>query len=305
MLQRKIATVFVIALAIVGFPAFKGQAAKDSKLTGPGAAIQPQPDDAAYPRANASPRAPQEAQPQVVEFEEREDPDAEPEVVKVNIAEAQAAVTRSEEAGPPRRIKNPALFAKKMTDISLAYANSVPYVGRNTSRKGTVMLFMSLYHYTDINTRYCAMGVAFAACRAFAELEPDVITMPPNGVTSTLKTVLPDINQHYFFPSPSCQLMMEAAKRRHGLGGWVRKGAEVPKPGWLVLYDWADKQGHRNGRAEHIGILVDAKGLLRPTSISTVEYNTSRKVSGNQSDGGAVAPKTRQTVDVLGYIRTH
>lgn len=297
MSYKMTAVVVVIALAVVGFPGVGGRAAKGSGTPAPTAA------DAGTP-----PVAQQ--QPEVIEYEERGDPDAEPEKVTVDVADVEAATTRSEEA-LPRPLKNRAEVARRMTDLSLAYARSNPPTGRN-STPNRVRDFMSLFNYRDLRTRYCAMGVAYAACRAYAEL-PEVVRFSPGNATATLKSILPDIRTHYFTPSPSCYLMMEAAKKKPGqFGGWVRKGTQVPKRGWLVLFDWADSQGRRSGMPEHVGIVVEANGL-NPESISTVEYNTTRRrvvrsgsgANVTESDGGAVAEKTRFRADILGYIRTY
>ena len=297
MFYRMTATTVVIMLAVVGFPRLGGGAARVS-------------DAPATAAAGAGAPLVAQQQPEVVEYEERGDPDLEPEKVTVDVADVEAAMTRSEEA-LPRPLKNRAAFAKRMTNLSIAYAQSTPPTGRNTT-PDKVREFMSLFNYTDLRTRYCAMGVAYAACRAYAEL-PEVIQLSPGNTRSTLKSILPDIRTHYFTPSPSCYLMMEAAKRKPGqFGGWVRKGTREPQRGWLVLFDWADSQGRRSGMPEHIGIVVEAHGL-NPASISTVEYNTTRRrvvrsrSGGNvtESDGGAVAEKTRFRADILGYIRTY
>ena len=64
-------------------------------------------------------------------------------------------------------------------------------------------------------------------------------------------------------------------------------------PGDVVLYDWKG-----DGVADHVGILLtkpDKSGMFK-----AIEGNTS---GTNPSDGGMVAEMTRNTKDVIGFVR--
>lgn len=51
---------------------------------------------------------------------------------------------------------------------------------------------------------------------------------------------------------------------------WV-SGNTVPEPGWLVFFDWDDKEHGQNGLAEHVGIVEKVEGNM----VYTIEGNVS------------------------------
>lgn len=67
-----------------------------------------------------------------------------------------------------------------------------------------------------------------------------------------------------------------------------------PKPGYLVLYDWGG-----DGVSDHIGIV---EKVIDSKHIQAVEGNTA---VGNDSNGGEVMRRKRETKYVRGYIDTH
>ena len=262
----------------------------------------------------------------IVTYAERGDPDAKPEYIVVDLDKLRRTNARRLRQAPGPA-KNGAVVMARMVDIAVAFAHAEPPVSRrDTAEK--IREFISLYdHYTDINLRYCAMGVAYSVARGYVESPPDAREVPANSVTQTLKRVLPDVVGQYFTPNPTCEIMrQDAIERGHrtpdAAGIWVPKSVNgeiiTPQRGWLVLFDWIGCIKSRNkrcvergrdGRADHIGIVLSYDDARR--ELTTVEFNTSRKVSGNQSDGGVVVVKgeglnqPRVLADVLGYIRTY
>lgn len=66
---------------------------------------------------------------------------------------------------------------------------------------------------------------------------------------------------------------------------------EVPKPGWLPIFDFNGKHASR----DHIGVVVSVSG----STINTIEGNTG---SGNEANGGAVMERQRNVAYITGYI---
>ena len=83
----------------------------------------------------------------------------------------------------------------------------------------------------------------------------------------------------------SCTLLMNAAKKA---GTWVTSGY---LPGDVVIYDWG-----ANGVPDHCGIVESASG----SAVTAIEGNTA---VGNDSDGGEVMRRERQTRQILGAVR--
>ena len=83
----------------------------------------------------------------------------------------------------------------------------------------------------------------------------------------------------------SCTLLMNAAKKA---GTWVTSGY---LPGDVVIYDWG-----ANGLPDHCGIVESASG----SAVTAIEGNTA---VGNDSDGGEVMRRERQTRQILGAVR--
>src|SRR5260370_9237715 len=104
----------------------------------------------------------------------------------------------------------------------------------------------------------------------------------------------PEMDASYFSPTVSVNGMFLIAQGRHR---WVERkktSEQLPKAGWIVLYDWRN-----SGVPDHCGIVTHAK----EGQINTVEFNTSGVAGGSQRDGGTVAEKTRPYDHVKGFIR--
>jgi hypothetical protein len=140
---------------------------------------------------------------------------------------------------------------------------------------------------------YCAAGLSYAALDSYANS-----VTPGFDATKkldTFRSLAPEIERYYFYPTVSCRDMMFAAlaKRR-----WVPRAdtpAALPKPGWVVLFDWSGR-----GNPNHCGIVQSATDQ----HVFTVEFNTSSTDAGSQRDGGAVAARKRSYDRILGFIRT-
>lgn len=140
---------------------------------------------------------------------------------------------------------------------------------------------------------FCAAGVSYCALMAYT----DEISVPTeSNRLKMFRQFMPDVEHYYFFPTVSCVSMYHLAAAK---GRWIdhkEKPGTVPKPGWIVLYDWS-----KSGTPDHCGIVTEAsaKGL------STIEFNTSGKAGGSQRNGGTVAEKDRNYEYVRGFIVTN
>jgi hypothetical protein len=200
-----------------------------------------------------------------------------------------------------RQYVNAKRVAEGMLGYALDLADRNPPVTRQTNPR-QIQRFTGLFNYRSEHVPFCAMGVAYAAIKAYCDLTPGKITYSRGNETRTFKALLPIINEYYFPPSASCLFMMNEAKKRRSSqrGGWVAKGRRLPRRGWLVLFDWNNRG---DGVPDHVGIVrgLGGRNLKR---LYTVEFNTS-VMSGSQRNGGAVARKVRSMDDVLGFIRTY
>lgn len=71
----------------------------------------------------------------------------------------------------------------------------------------------------------------------------------------------------------SCEKMIELFKAK---GTFVENENCVPKPGWIVFYDWQDSgAGDNRGWADHVGIVESCDG----TNIVTIEGNKGEAVA--------------------------
>ena len=141
---------------------------------------------------------------------------------------------------------------------------------------------------------FCAAGLAFCAGMAYADLLG--ITYNEANRISYIQPLLPDIEHWYYYPTVSCMDIFHVAAGKHR---WLDRKSDpsaVPKPGWLVLFDW-----RKNGHADHCGIISHAT----KEKIYTVEFNTSGKAGDSQRDGGVVAERERDYDDFIkGFVVT-
>ena len=199
-----------------------------------------------------------------------------------------------------RKYKDARRVAEGMLSYALKLADQDPPVTRQSNPQ-QIKKFVGLFNYRNEKVAFCAMGVAYAAIKAYCDLNPEKVSYSQRNDTRTFQAVLPLIKKYYFTPSASCLFMMnEAKKRRSQRGGWVAKGTRMPKRGWFVLFDWKNRG---DGMPDHIGI-VSGVGRRNADKLYTVEFNTS-VTYGSQRNGGAVAKKMRSMDDVLGFIRTY
>lgn len=231
------------------------------------------------------------------------DPKAPAESFTVNVHQMDDAVNEAHALAAfpseQREYKDAPKLAEAMLRYALDLADSAPPVTRKSNPQ-QIQKFVSLFNYQSENVPFCAMGVAFAAAKAYCDLNPKRIPYTGRNDISTFKSVIPIVKKYYFTPSASCLFMMNEAKKHRSTqrGGWVAKGTRAPRRGWLVLFDWSG-----DGVPDHVGI-VRASSRIDANWLYTVEFNTS-VMNGSQRNGGAVAKKMRSMNDVLGFIRTY
>jgi hypothetical protein len=189
--------------------------------------------------------------------------------------------------------KNPEAFARKLLSLSSQYADQK--ISRDSS-PDQIDVFLRLFglqlrYDSGAYVPFCAAGLSFAACRAYCELDLQN-TYDIDDPLPVLKTILTDINNHYFKPSPAVRLIKADAESR---GIWVKPKDSKPKPGWPVIFSWK-----QDGNPNHIGLVSELKG----DTLTTVEFNTSSGTAGSQSNGGAVAKRKRKLPYVLGYVKS-
>lgn len=220
---------------------------------------------------------------------QRGDPEIPSETVKFNPYRIQAFSAQSRAAFEPR--------LPNFASTYLSTAQEFLGVSRQSNRR-QVSDFLEVFDLPfQINGKplaFCASGLSYVAALAYARARTGKRAFNRQSVFPALQTSFGDIDHHHFYPTPSVKDMYYVAlgKRR-----WVpRRLGKLPKPGWLVIYDWS-----KNGGADHVG-LVERVG---PDGLHTIEFNTSGKIGNSQINGGTVSRKTRALNEtVKGYIRT-
>ena len=143
---------------------------------------------------------------------------------------------------------------------------------------------------------YCAAGVAFAAASAYAKMLK--MNFDEINKVSRFRSILADIEHWYFYPTPSVYSLYHVSE---GTGRWISASPSskpVPKPGWLVVYDWS-----RGTNFEHVGIVESVS--KDADVLHTIEFNTTEGGKGSQANGGKVARRTRVYDDtVRGFVKT-
>ena len=152
-------------------------------------------------------------------------------------------------------------------------------------------LFGLPFEEGGVNVPFCAAGVSWCACHAYADLVGQVYTAQTAPLV--FHALRPEVDGHYFLTSPSCGEIMRDAQRRESWISNENSDRVDVLPGWLVLYDW-DGQG----APDHVEIVQDAGDVL-----TTVGFNTAGEINGDQVNGGAVVVKHRTYDYVLGFVR--
>jgi hypothetical protein len=230
-------------------------------------------------------------QTNIVSAEEQSDFDEPVETLTFDRNRVEAPL-RYKSKGPRKDAQD---FATRMLAISQEYA--VAGICRSNA-EAQITQFLQLFGLpfkeNGVPTRYCATGISFAACRAYCDTPPQLAYRKESPLP-VLEAVLTDINKYYFMPSPAVWIMRDDAVKR---GAWIKEGTVGPKKGWLIVFSF-----RKDKFPSHVGIV---SGIAK-SSIETVEFNTTRQVSGSQSNGGCVAQKTRQLArgGIIGYIKTY
>ena len=195
-----------------------------------------------------------------------------------------------------------ALFEPKADGFSNALVKTASsFVGMSRSKNsGDVSEFLELYNlpYRWANgtfVPFCAAGLSFAAGIAYAELlgkkyDPSV----RSERLSTLKNILPDIEHHWFYPTPSVRDMYYVGEGKRRAVNVSKTEKPVPKPGWIVIYNFG--KGY-----DHCGIVESAT----KERLITIEFNTADPTSKDERNGGSVQRKTRPYDDkIRAFIKT-
>jgi len=152
------------------------------------------------------------------------------------------------------------------------------------------LFYLKLTDAQGTNVPFCAAGVSFCALSAYA----DTVRRGYASVNrmQVFRQLAADLEHYYFYPTVSCNDMALIAKAKRR---W-RGPDVVPKPGWVVLFDWGNR-----GHPDHCGIVQTATAK----TMFTVEFNTAIG-RGDQRNSGVVAEKNRSNDRrfVAGYIAT-
>lgn len=171
------------------------------------------------------------------------------------------------------------------------------YLGKNRKNAKTdITHFLNVFNirFQDVSgkpTPFCAAGVSYVAAMAYLEAlrgNDNVVSL------SQISSIFPDIDHHFFFPSPSVLDMYHVAAGKHR---WkTREDYKKVRPGWLVIFDWK-----QNGGANHVGIVEQIKS----NDVHTIEFNTSLPSGRNEHDGGQIARKIRPlNKTIKGFVST-
>lgn len=139
---------------------------------------------------------------------------------------------------------------------------------------------------------YCASGLTYAAALAYQEFwTPNA----PSTKISALRESMPELDHYHFYPTPSVRDMYHVALgKRRWLDAGNRAKLPTPKPGYVVIYAFGSGP-------DHCGIVEAINGQ----TLTTIEFNTSNGLSGDQRNGGMVARRTRPYgASVKGFIAT-
>jgi hypothetical protein len=139
---------------------------------------------------------------------------------------------------------------------------------------------------------FCAAGLGYCAAKAYCEVSPS----PFNPSQANIKNAISDINRQYFRPDPLVRVMQTDAVKRKT---WISQSdirENTIMPGWPIIFSW-----NHDGVANHVGLVKQQDGL----HFTTIEFNTRVSTGGDQSQGGHVAIKDRDIVDVLGIIKAY
>jgi hypothetical protein len=187
----------------------------------------------------------------------------------------------------------PSEFALRLLAVAEEYIG----VSRENEHKEKVRQFLRLFGFdlmleSGEKVAFCAAGLCFAACRAYLELSQR--SYDKNRPSLLFRRVFPSLRENFFIANPQVLNIWSYGKRFRGN---VVAPSVQPKPGWPVIFSW-----HRDGKPNHIGIVKDPNP---DGKLVTVEFNTSRDDSGDQSNSGYVAERHRERGSVLNYIRLY
>jgi hypothetical protein len=242
----------------------------------------------AWQYANAAPGS-----GNVVTEQQKGDPDAEYEHVSFD----GDAVRKMAERPGDRAVFEK--WDKALPSKMLATARDFLGISRDTT-PDRVSEFLKLFDlpYKDDNgyLAFCAAGLSYCALQTYVK-SAGVSSNDSNQQSRLyqLRRLMPDLDHYYFYPTVSCVDMYLIAAGRHRWIEHKTHSSQVPKPGWVVLFDWRG-----SGTADHCGLVVSGT----KDKILTIEFNTSGRSGGSQRDGGTVAEKERTYKYIKGFVVT-
>lgn len=134
---------------------------------------------------------------------------------------------------------------------------------------------------------YCAMGEVHVYAKALAFLsnrQTDFDTLH--------KIIFGDLKK-FFDPSPSCQNMVDAARRR----ALYIEDISRAKPGDLVFFNF-----HESAHAEHVEMVA---APMQAGVLKTIGWNTKSGSIGDQREGGGVFARERGRGVILGFLQVN
>jgi hypothetical protein len=144
---------------------------------------------------------------------------------------------------------------------------------------------------------FCAAGVSYCALKAYPQSAAAVFDSGDQSARLLrFRGLAPDLDHFFFYPTMSCADMYHIALGRHRWLDRSQRPSDLPKAGWIVLFNWKDR-----GLPDHCGIVTQAT----TSGLSTIEFNTSSTTGGDQRNSGAVAKKDRTYRHVMGFIADH
>ena len=222
---------------------------------------------------------------------QRGDPDGVDESVRVDPTAVADIVN-----GAGRAVFNPRNqeFPSKLLEVSQRFLG----MDRDANR-AEITAFLGLFDLPFETAgkpiAYCACGLGYAAALAYQEFWNPSRKPEENASSGALRESRPELDRYHFYPTPSVRDMYSVASgKRRWLEAATATAKPKPKPGYVVVFSF--------GRdANHCGIVESATD----ESLTTIEFNTTSGVAGDQRNGGVVARRVRAyNHQIKGFIAT-
>ena len=147
---------------------------------------------------------------------------------------------------------------------------------------------------TKINGKwvpYCAAGLSYSAAKAYCNLAG--IKYNANDSVKIFRSVLLQIKNQFFRPTPRCWELKETAINQKRFLINNQENRKLVKAGYLVLFNFDS-----DSLPDHVGIVVS----IDSDSVKTIEFNTS---SIDDANGGAVSRRDRPFKVIQGFVKLY